>query len=194
MALPKQILIPAGLGYGNSYYLRLRKKLKRTKLPMRRNEYILSEYNIQRRNKPGNPKRWGKVRKVRVEHNYNGYRYDLCCTLSHRGSNRHTFYSRIVALTLLTTGFGIRGRPLKRLRRIHTKALMKFYDVDHIHWNNYDCRLKALRIRPIHWHRSSDRLKWQDKKLTHHNKCKKVRAIWNRAVASGRVVLRPRSQ
>ena len=117
MALPKQILIPAGLGYGNSYYLRLRKKLKRTKLPMRRREYILSEYNIQRRNKPGNPKRWGKVRKLRVEHNYNGYRFDLCCTLSHRGSNRHTFYSRIVALTLLTTGFGIRGRPLKRLRR-----------------------------------------------------------------------------
>ena len=195
MALPKLAHIPPGLGFGNRYYLRLRKRLKKSAIPQRpRGEFFLSEYNIQRRNAATNPKRWGKVRKLRVESNFNGYRWDMCIKLSHKSQNRTVAYSRILALTFHSTAFGIKGRKLKRLLRVTTKKFAKFYDADHIHWNNLDCRLKALRILPITRHRGSHRLGWQRKSLTHHQKCVKIRAIWDRAVASGRVFLRPRPE
>ena len=102
-------------------------------------------------------------------------RWDLGVYLVASGGARyHTFYHRVVGLTLVETEHNVKGRKLSK-PKIVPEEQWDEYEVDHADWNNLDNRVRNLRVRHKLRHRGQGRDEWQKKALTHGQKARMVR-------------------
>lgn len=123
---------------------------------------------------------------LKPQENKETHRWDLRVDPA-RGADRgakHTFFHRLLGLSLRKTEHDTLGRKLQR-RRLVPPGLWDDYEVHHKNWNNLDCRLQNLQPQAKVRHRGQGRDGWSKKAMTHKLKVAHL-AVLRRPAATRR--------
>ena len=178
MVLKKAVALAANPLFSDGYWLILRQTVLKTPCPD--GGFFVTEYDIRRKLTAASTQKlgrmYGKPLKLKPEVNEETDRWDLRLDLRTAvGGAFHTHYHRVVGLTLKKTKHGINGFPLRNPEIVSTDH-WKYYEVDHVNWNNLDCRLRNLDTREQSRHRGEGRRGSHVKSLPHSTKVKLLKS------------------
>lgn len=110
-------------------------------------------------------------------------RWDLRVDLARGGGlgQFHTFFHRVVGLCLRKAKLDAAGRK-RQVAALVRPCSWEAFEVDHVNWNNLDCRPRNLQ--PTSRHRGEGRDGWHLKCLTHAQKKRKVRKLLKKKPAA----------